>query len=451
MNVTAAFPSIAQPGLEWNYDDELFGPEPTWTSEPDVDIIRKIVQRELNIPENAQCDVEFLAEGSFNKVYKIKCSDDEAYIMRVTLPVHPGFKTQCEVATIQFVNKHTDIPIAKVLKHDSSFDNDLGFEWMIQDFVPGETLETAWQNASMEKKEVLVRKVVAYLARLFEMRFDRIGGLYQNDSSTVPPPLEWNPAMMPLLAVPSDLSAYDIGEVVSLQLFIGDHLSHSVSRGPYTSSRSWLAARIQLYIEDALKVMTDASLEPDNYDRTAASAVMNMGMRLLMLLPRIFPSAEDEEKDYFIVHHNNLDIQNMLINPNGDLTGIIDWENIHTSPLWYGCQLPKFLCGPSSHDMPGKDKFMIIEDGKDEPVLDNVYWLRLRQYEQTQLRKVFFEKMEQVCPEWVRVFDESTDQADFELAVQNINNELCCQKILRWIKGAMDDEDQTSLQDLFWG
>jgi hypothetical protein len=51
----------------------------------------------------------------------------------------------------------------------------------------------------------------------------------------------------------------------------------------------------------------------------------------------------------------------------------------------------------------------------------------------------------------VRVFDESTDQADFELAVQNIDNELCCQKILRWIKGAMDDEDQTSLQDLFWG
>jgi hypothetical protein len=151
------------------------------------------------------------------------------------------------------------------------------------------------------------------------------------------------------------------------------------------------------------------------------------------------------------VHHNDLDIQNRLINPNGDLTGIIDWENIHTSPLWYGCQLPKFLCGPSSHDMPGKDKFMIIEDGKDEPVLDNVYWLRLRQYEQTQLRKVFFEEMEQVCPEWVRVFDESTDQADFELAVQNIDNELCCQKILRWIKGAMDDEDQTSLQDLFWG
>jgi hypothetical protein len=91
-----------------------------------------------------------------------------------------------------------------------------------------------------------VRKVVAYLARLFEMRFDRIGGLYQSDPSTIPPPLEWNPAMMPLLAVPSELSAYYIGEVVSLQLFIGDHLSHSVSRGPYTSSRSWLAARVQL-------------------------------------------------------------------------------------------------------------------------------------------------------------------------------------------------------------
>jgi Ser/Thr protein kinase RdoA (MazF antagonist) len=444
---TNVFP---QPGLEWYYEEELFGPEPIWTVAPDMDILRKIVQRELNIPEDAQCNVEFLAEGSLNKVYKVQCSNDKTYVMRVTLPVHPRFKTQCEVATIDFVSQHTDLPIAKVLKHDASFNNELGFEWMIQEYVPGESLEKAWQKTSMEQKEVLVRKIVAYLARLFENRFDRIGGLYQTNPSTLPPPLEWNPAMMPLLAIQAADPSYHLGEVISLQLFISDHLSHSGSRGPYASSRSWLAARIQLYIEDALKVMTDTTLNADDYDRKAASAIMNIGMRLLMLLPKVFPSPEDEDMDSFIIHNHDLDIQNILVNTDGDLTGVIDWENIHTSPLWYACQLPKFLCGQTLHDRPVEADFMIQDDDDENKlVLDDMYWYRLRQFDQTQLRKVFFEEMERACPEWVRVFEESTEQADFELAVQNIDNELCCGMILTWIEGMMEDEEPTSLCDVF--
>jgi len=77
---TNTFP---QPGLEWSYEDELFGPEPTWAVEPDVEVIRKIVQRELNIPKDAKCDVKFLAEGSFNKVYQVQYSNTNTDIMRV--------------------------------------------------------------------------------------------------------------------------------------------------------------------------------------------------------------------------------------------------------------------------------------------------------------------------------------------------------------------------------
>jgi hypothetical protein len=441
---TNTFP---QPGLDWSHEDELFGPEPTWTVEPDVEVIRKIVQREFNIPEDSQCDVEFLAEGSFNKVYKVQCSNNNAYIMRVTLPVHPRFKTQCEVATIDFVSQHTDLPIAKVLKHDASFDNELGFEWMIQEFVPGESMEKAWQKTSIEQKEGLVRKIVAYLARLFEQRFDRIGGLYQTDPSKLPPLMEWNPAMMPLLDTPATDPSYDLGEVVSLSLFIGDHLSHTSSRGPYTSSRSWLTTRIQLYIEDALRVLTDITLDADDYDRKAASAVMNMGMRLLMLLPNVFPT---DDEDSFIIHNSDLDIQNILVDADGHLAGVVDWENIHTSPLWYACQLPKFLCGQTLHDAPDQADFMIQgDDDENELVLDDMYWYRLRQHDQTKLRKVFFEEMERVCPEWVRVFEKSTEQADFELAVNNIDNELCCSMILTWIEGMMEDEEPTSLRDIF--
>lgn len=123
MACTTLSASATQPRLEWSYEDELFSPEPTWTVEPGIDTIRKIARCELHIPEDGRCDVEFLAESSFNKVYKIDCDNEESCVMRVSLPVHPGFKTKCEVATIEFIGLNTEVPIAKIHTHDVSFDN----------------------------------------------------------------------------------------------------------------------------------------------------------------------------------------------------------------------------------------------------------------------------------------------------------------------------------------
>ena len=255
--------------------------------------------------------------------------------------------------------------------------------------------------------------------------------------------------MMPLLAIASPQLPYELGEVVTQQLFIGDHITHTDCRSPFTSSRAWLAARINLYVKDALKVLIDVTLEAEDHDREAASNIMNISMKLLMLLPKLFPSADDEEKDSFVLFNHDLDIQNILVHPDGDLTGVIDWECIHTSPLWHACQLPKFLCGSTQNTLPVESDFMVREDKDAEWELDDMYAIRLRQYEQTQLRKLFFKEMEEVCPEWVGVFRESTLKADFELAVQNIDNDLCSGIILNWAEAALMGEESDSLRDLF--
>jgi hypothetical protein len=123
--------------------------------------------------------------------------------------------------------------------------------------------------------------------------------------------------MMPLLAIASTQPSYELGDVVTQQLFIGDHITHAVSRGPFTSSRAWLATGIELYVKNALKILTDVTLDANDYDREAASNIMKIGMKLLRLFPKIFPSAKDEEKDSFILFNHDLDIQNILVNPDG--------------------------------------------------------------------------------------------------------------------------------------
>ena len=55
------------------------------------------------------------------------------HIMRVAIPVEPFFKTESEVATMDYVRKHTSLPVPRVLAYDSSTSNQVGFEWIVMD------------------------------------------------------------------------------------------------------------------------------------------------------------------------------------------------------------------------------------------------------------------------------------------------------------------------------
>jgi hypothetical protein len=164
-------------GLKWK--PNIWGDlHPEWTREPDVPIITKIARRELNIPDDSVCEIKLLGAGAFNKVYIIQCNGHIDHVIRVSLPVEPHFKTMSEAATITYVRHHTEIPAPNVSASDLSNKNELGFEWIIQDFVPGRMLADAWTDMSWLKKELVVRKIINYSVQLFEKRFTRMGNLY---------------------------------------------------------------------------------------------------------------------------------------------------------------------------------------------------------------------------------------------------------------------------------
>jgi aminoglycoside phosphotransferase (APT) family kinase protein len=82
--------------------------------------------------------------------------------MRITLPVDPSNKTNSEVATNNFVRQNTDIPVPKIFAFDDSRDNELGFEWILMEMLPGATLERKWRKLSKDAKRDLVKQVAKY-------------------------------------------------------------------------------------------------------------------------------------------------------------------------------------------------------------------------------------------------------------------------------------------------
>jgi aminoglycoside phosphotransferase len=67
--------------------------------------------------------------------------------MRVSLPVDPRYKTESEVATTEFVRQKTSLPVPRIIAFDSH-ENELGFEWILMDMMPGLTLRKRWRKMS---------------------------------------------------------------------------------------------------------------------------------------------------------------------------------------------------------------------------------------------------------------------------------------------------------------
>lgn len=139
--------------------------KPLWTVVPDTSVIEAISRRHL-FPHTDGASVElrvkFLAKGAFNKVYTVDTKTTSAvksYIFRATLPVEPSDKVRNEVATLDYIKQRTTIPVPSVIAYDSSSENDLGFEWILTEKIPGAPLHDIWPRLSDTSKVTITRQL----------------------------------------------------------------------------------------------------------------------------------------------------------------------------------------------------------------------------------------------------------------------------------------------------
>jgi aminoglycoside phosphotransferase (APT) family kinase protein len=438
-----------QAGLAW--ETPVFcGPTPVWAVEPDAQAVIKVARRALDLTDEAECVVEFLGAGAFNKVFTVRCGSYTSYILRVGLPVHPHFKSMSEQATIQYVRQHTSVPIPQVLSAESSNNNELGFEWMVMERVMGDPLADQWLPLSWLKKELLVRNVIALNVQLFQKRFAAMGNLYTAKDLTQLPTANLSNTMLLGNEHSTDGTAFCLDEIVSMEFFTEKHLQVNVPRGPFKSSRDWLAARMQLHIYDV-----DHPPEPDSDDSDknddspyaqmhTPEAMKRRAQRVLALLPQVFPETEPEQ---FVLHHHDLNSSNIMLNSENNLAGIIDWECVTTCPLWFACDIPKFLDDQPRQLLPNPGKWPIELQDDDTMDRDSMYYERLEEYEKTQMREFFLSEMRRQCPEWVQVYETSKLKRDFEDVVGYFGMGMLDRHIEAWLDDTEKGEATPGIRD----
>ena len=142
-----------------------------------------------------------------------------------------------------------------------------------------------------------------------------------------------------------------------------------------------------------------------------------------------------------MLFHDDLSMQNTMVDDDGQLTTVIDWECVSAMPLWRACQVPALLDQRAREEKPDKETYAADSDdsdAKDHEALDNegmtdLYWEHVLEYEMTQLRKLFLTEMQKKQPEWVAIMRDNGLKADFEMAVRKCDSGMAFKRIKRWI------------------
>lgn len=221
-----------------------------------------------------------------------------------------------------------------------------------------------------------------------------------------------------------------------MEIFWGDRVFQDVPRGPFQSSHDWLSARLLLNENEKTRIILESD---DRDDREEAEKALQIILRLKALLPRFFPAEETDERSTFF--HDNMSWHNMLVDENGVLTAVLDWECVSVLPLWKACDIPAFLEDKPRDERPNEDSYKKDEAGK----VNKLYWTHLLEYELTQLRSFFLVEMQRLEPDWFKVYISSHAKRDFDIAVRHCDSSPCMRPISEWLDTVEKGESECNL------
>lgn len=423
--------TVSQGGFEWIETE--YGLEVHWTDDPNTKVIERLGRKYLELSDGNLCHVSFHAEGVYNKLYCVHCIYGD-FVMRVSLPVDPHYKTQSEVATMRFVQQKTHMPVPRIVAFDDSNENELGFEWILMELMPGKPLREQWRKMSMQAKRDLVSCVARYQTQLSGItpKLAGIGSLFS--------PLEQKSEVGGGRRVQIGESEFSLGRIVSQLFFWGDNVNQDVDRGPFRTSGDWLRARLSAEMKD----QNSDFMQSDDEGMYDVVYGTGLAKRLIRLLPLFFEShnnvPENTVLEQTVLWHNDLSEKNIFVDESGRITGVVDWECISTIPMWGATLFPRFLVGDDRREEPARDAYpdKPEEEDSDEEGLDNegknqLYWEHQAEYEKTQLRQQYSTEIERLWPEGKLAAQQSVREADFEVAVSQCGSRNVTITVLHWV------------------
>ncbi|KAK0705894.1 hypothetical protein B0T26DRAFT_805835 [Lasiosphaeria miniovina] len=208
---------------------------------------------------------------------------------------------------MEYVRKHTAIPVPQVVAYASSASNELGYEWILMEKMPGVSGSEFWdETMPFDAKKRLAIDIAGYMKTLLQLRFLLLGNPYFSDIwlQVNYTPVTWqehDPDCK--LSDPDDNLGLDpafvAGRMVSPSFYSGKRFFLQAHRGSYGTARDPIVAKIDLLGQRIHRLTPKPGTEYYcNTDESLAEGgpeALEAFDELRQVAPRIFSDAEGPE------------------------------------------------------------------------------------------------------------------------------------------------------------
>jgi aminoglycoside phosphotransferase (APT) family kinase protein len=280
--------------------------------------------------------------GSYHYAFFIKALNNQRVVEKfiVKVPGHgtpdrwtaeDGYMLEREVETMKLVHSKTSVPVPKVMAWSSTLDNSVGFPYVVMEYLGGQDASNIWYDQAqdcndtfqpadfpsldIEQKRInFLRSLAGVMTELDKITFDGIGLPYAVNGTD------------------SETCRYPVGETHVWPSAMDVH--YLETRDPSKSTQEYTMAARQAFVVPN----TDTNEEGDQDQREVLGVYKLLDM---VLSHSVFQS---KSGDTFVLQHDDLDLQNILTDADGNITGIIDWDGSMAMPRCVGhAAVPKFL------------------------------------------------------------------------------------------------------------
>ena len=285
-----------------------------------------------------------LLNGSFNLAYPILFEDGVEWILKIPANGHhdcfdhsAAEALRTEALTMRLIKQLTTVPIPNIYHFDASSDNDIGCPYILMDFLKGKPLWQGWFDEESSRSSVeqfrarSMQTIAAAMVQLSQFTVDS-GSFLQFDR-------DGQPVGVTTARVPDWLAGLDIQQ----GLMTAREGCLYCEKGPINDP-----AASFLFMLDRRGIRKgDGPLELGSYEIVR------------MFTEWTLEKAEnaDNRRRKFVLAHPDFAVQNFLVEDDGTLCGIIDWDGVAAVPLSIGClRYPDWLMSdwhPSYSYCPG--------------------------------------------------------------------------------------------------
>ncbi|KAI9814083.1 MAG: hypothetical protein M1826_002328 [Phylliscum demangeonii] len=270
--------------------------------------------------------VENIIPDGFNIIIEVIFGDPVCWLARIPLPEschQPEEITLSYAATLKYLKIHTTIPVPCVYDYavKSEPKNATGVSYILMEYLPGCPLPELERSLEpSEKDRAITRKVHQQLTDLMlelaTLKFDKIGSLREASDGGF------------FIAAFADTSTGDPKERASAYSKLAKE-----KQGPFSSISAFYEAMSDL---NDVFVKEDAESE-DEEEATDKELVASQYQQLRGMAPKFILA--DYQNGPFVINHNDLTGQNILVDDQFNITGGIDFPGT-VVPLPSMCFLP---------------------------------------------------------------------------------------------------------------